>query len=106
MRRGSTALLAGLAVLLIPAAAHAAPVEVAHAGWTWGNPLPQGDNLSSIAFQGLRGYAGGEFGTTLPPDDAGASWSGLPTGLTEALDLVRMISPDSVVVAGGCPVRR
>src|SRR4051812_19184890 len=106
MRRGSTALLAGLAVLLLPAAAHAAPVSVAHAGWTWGSPLPQGDNLSSIAFLGSRGYAVGEFGTMLRTDDAGATWSGVPTGLTEDLDLVRMISPDSVVIAGGCPVRR
>src|SRR3954471_24068167 len=106
MRRGSTALLAGLAVLLTPAAAQAAPVSVAHAGWTWGNPLPQGDSLSSIAFLGSRGYAVGEFGTMLRTDDAGATWSGVPTGLTEDLDLVRMISPDSVVIAGGCPVRR
>src|SRR3954451_5736661 len=106
MRRGSTAFLAGLAVLLTPAAAQAAPVSVAHAGWTWGNPLPQGDSLSSIAFVGSRGYAVGEFGTMLRTDDAGATWSGVPTGLTEDLDLVRMISPDSVVVAGGCPVRR
>src|SRR4051812_26712061 len=106
MRRGSTALLAGLAVLLLPAAAHAAPVSVAHAGWTWGSPLPQGDNLSSVAFQGQRGYAVGEFGTMLRSDDGGASWSGVSTGLTEDLDLVRMISPDSVVVAGGGPLRR
>src|SRR3954465_2004105 len=101
-----TALVGSLALLLVPAAAHAAPVEVAHAGWTWGNPLPQGDNLTSVAFQGQRGYAVGEFGTMLRTDDAGASWSGVPTGLTEDLDLVRMISPDSVVIAGGCPVRR
>src|SRR3954453_18996013 len=106
MRRSSTALLAGLAVLLLPAAAHAAPVSVAHAGWTWGSPLPQGDNLSSVAFQGQRGYAVGEFGTMLRTDDGGASWSGVSPGLGEDLDLVRMISPDSVVIAGGCPVRR
>src|SRR3954454_1996758 len=98
--------LAVLALLCLPAAAHAAPVSVAHAGWTWGSPLPQGDNLSSVAFQGQRGYAVGEFGTMLRTDDGGASWSGVSTGLTEDLDLVRMISPDSVVVAGGCPVRR
>src|SRR3954451_24873276 len=98
--------LAVLALLCLPAAAHAAPVAVAHAGWTWGSPLPQGDNLTALAFQGQRGYAVGEFGTMLRTDDGGASWAGVSTGLTEDLDQVRMISPDSVVVAGGCPVRR
>src|SRR3954465_1003403 len=106
MRRSSIALLAGLAVLLLPAAAHAAPVSVAHAGWTWGSPLPQGDNLSSVAFQGQRGYAVGEFGTMLRTADGGATWSGVSTGLSEDLTEVRMISPSSVVIAGGCPVRR
>src|SRR3954469_8695126 len=102
-----TALVGSLALLLVPAAAaHAAPVEVAHAGWTWGSPLPQGDNLTALAFQGQRGYAVGEFGTMLRTDDGGATWSGVSTGLTEDLDQVRMISPDTVVVAGGCPVRR
>src|SRR3954452_120019 len=106
MRRGSTALLAGLVAVLLPAVAHAAPVQVAHAGWSWGSPLPQGDNLTGVAFQGQRGYAVGEFGTMLRTDDGGATWSGVSTGLTEDLDLVRMITPDSVVIAGGCPVRR
>src|SRR3954469_408812 len=107
MRRGSRLFLAAFAAaLIVPGAAPAAPGDVAHAGWTWGSPLPQGDNLSSVAFQGQRGYAVGEFGTMLRSDDGGASWSGVSTGLTEDLDLVRMISPDSVVVAGGCPVRR
>src|SRR3954453_2462882 len=101
-----TALAGSLALLLVPAAAHAAPVEVAHAGWTWGNPLPQGDNLTALAFQGQRGYAVGEFGTMLRSDDGGATWSGVSTGLTEDLDQVRMISPDTVGVAGGCPGRR
>src|SRR4051794_26337136 len=105
MRR-SLALLGCLALLALPAAAHAARVEVAHAGWAWGSPLPQGDDLSAVAFLGQRGYAVGEFGTMLRTDDAGASWTGVSTGLTEDLTEVKMISPDSVVVAGGCPVRR
>src|SRR5436190_18913334 len=101
-----SALLTCLVLLVLPAAAHAAPVEVAHAGWTWGSPLPQGDDLGAIAFLGQRGYAVGEFGTMLRSDDGGASWSGVSTGLTEDLTEVHMITPDSVVVAGGCPVRR
>src|SRR3954447_24814797 len=107
MRRGSRLFLAAFAAaLIVPGAAQAAPVEVAHAGWTWGSPRPQGDNLAALAFMGQRGYAVGEFGTMLRTDDGGSSWSGVSTGLTEDLDQVRMISPDSVVVAGGCPVRR
>src|SRR3954451_1325894 len=103
-----SALLAALAFAAFPAAAHAAPVPVAvaHAGWTWGNPLPQGDSLSALALQGNRGYAVGEFGTMLRTDDGGATWTGVPTGLTEDLTEVQMISADSVVIAGGCPVRR
>src|SRR4051794_38327729 len=101
-----SALLLGVVALAAPAAAHAAPVQVSHAGWSWGNPLPQGDNLSWLAFQGSRGYAVGEFGTMLRTDDGGTSWTGVSTGLTEDLDTVRMISPSSVVIAGGCPVRR
>src|SRR3954469_5089731 len=92
--------------LAVPPAAGAAPVRVAHAGWTWGSPLPQGDTLSAIDFQGQRGYAVGEFGTMLRTDDGGRTWAGVSTGLTEDLTEVRMISGDSVVVAGGCPVRR
>src|SRR5919107_4302249 len=92
--------------LALPAGAHAAPVAVAHAGWTWGNPLPQGDTLNAIDFAGARGYAVGEFGTMLRTDNGGATWTGVSTGLTEDLTDVRMITPDSVVIAGGCPVRR
>src|SRR3954449_11598284 len=108
MLRVSRRLAPLLAVLVfaVPAAAEAAPVRVAHAGWTWGSPLPQGDTLSAIDFQGQRGYAVGEFGTMLRTDDGGATWSGVSTGLTEDLTEVRMISPSSVVIAGGCPVRR
>src|SRR5215212_2094991 len=103
---GLPAALACALLLALPAAAHAAPVRVAHAGWTWGNPLPQGDTLDAVDFVGARGYAVGEFGTMLRTDDGGATWTGVSTGLTEDLTDVRMITPDSVVIAGGCPVRR
>src|SRR4051812_45738734 len=99
-------LAAAIALALPATAAHAASVVVAHAGWTWGNPLPQGDTLSAVDFQGQRGYAVGEFGTMLRTDDGGATWKGVSTGLTEDLTEVRMVSADSVVIAGGCPVRR
>ncbi|HEX8073728.1 MAG TPA: hypothetical protein VF545_01995 [Thermoleophilaceae bacterium] len=90
------------------AAAGGAPaaVSVAHSGWFWGNPLPQGKSLYDVAFTGDRGYAVGDFGTVLRTDDGGAAWSGLSTGITVDLRHVRAISPDSFVVAGGCALRR
>src|SRR4051794_1747140 len=98
--------LLAAAFLTLSAAAGAAPVRVAHAGWSWGDPRPQGDTLSAVDFRGEQGYAVGEFGTMLRTDDGGATWSGVSTGLTEDLTEVQMISPSSVVIAGGCPVRR
>src|SRR4051794_8087498 len=98
--------LLAAAFLTLSTAAGAAPVRVAHAGWSWGDPRPQGDTLSAVDFRGEQGYAVGEFGTMLRTDDGGATWSGVSTGLTEDLTEVQMISPSSVVIAGGCPVRR
>src|SRR5205085_11849980 len=48
----------------------------------------------------------GTFGTMLRTDDAGATWTGLPTGLEVDLDRLRVIDPNTVVAAGGCAVRR
>ena len=92
--------------LAVPTAASAGVAE-GHSGWYWGNPLPQGRSLHDIAFaSGGRGYAVGDFGAVLRTDDAGATWSGLSTGLTVDLRHVRTISPDSFVVGGGCALRR
>src|SRR4051794_40269814 len=93
------------AALAAPAAAPAA-VTSSHSGWSWGNPLPQGTSLSTLELAGARGYAAGAFGTVLRTDDAGATWSGLPTGLTQPLGVLRVISADSFVVAGSCALRR
>ncbi len=87
------------------AAASAAPVSVGTSGWTWGNPVPQGETLNSVAFQGARGYAVGEDGTVLRSDDGGASWSGLPSGSSSNLTLLQEVDPNTVVVGGGCTVR-
>jgi photosystem II stability/assembly factor-like uncharacterized protein len=87
-------------------AAQAAPVAVTHSGWFWGNPQPQGNNLTEIAFAGGRGYAGGQFGTLVRTDDGGETWSGLRTGLTDDLRRVRVVNPDTVVIAGSCALRR
>lgn len=100
----------GCAMVLLALAgaapAGAASVSVGHSGWFWGNPQPQGNTLSGLDFAGTRGYAAGEFGTLLRTDDGGATWSGINTGLTEALVRVRAIDPNTVVVGGGCALRR
>ena len=86
-------------------AAHAA-VTVGHSGWSWGNPLPQGQTIKALEFEGARGYAAGDFGTVLTTEDSGATWSGAATGVTESLDRISIVDQDSVVVSGGCIVRR
>ncbi|MEA2483928.1 MAG: hypothetical protein QOC55_1875, partial [Thermoleophilaceae bacterium] len=83
-----------------------ASVFVGHSGWFWANPLPQGNTLRAIDFAGTRGYAVGDFGTVMRSDDGGASWSGLTTGTTAGLRVVRAVSRDVFVVAGKCIVRR
>ena len=100
-----TALLVFAAALLSAPAAHAA-VTVGHSGWSWGNPLPQGQTIKALEFEGARGYAAGDFGTVLTTEDSGATWSGAATGVTESLDRISIVDQDSVVVSGGCIVRR
>ena len=93
-------------ILALPAPASAAPVFAGHSGWFWSSPLPQGNTLRAIDFAGFRGYAVGDFGTVMRSDNSGTSWTGLITGTTTPLRIVRAIDPDTVVVAGKCTVRR
>ncbi len=79
----------------------AAAVNVSDSGWSWGNPTPQGRTLRAIAFSAGVGYAVGNGGTVLSTANAGASWSGLPTGTTSELESVQVLSPSNVVVGGG-----
>jgi len=94
-----------LASLLVTSPAGGA-VNVGHSGWSWGSPTPQGQTIRVLEFQGARGYAAGGFGTVLVTDDSGATWTGAATGVTQALDRVSIVDADSVVVSGGCVVRR
>ena len=87
------------------AAAPAAPVSVGQSGWTWGDPVPQGETLNRVAFQGATGYAAGEDGTVLRSDDGGASWAGLSSGTITNLTLLQEVDPNTVVVGGICTVR-
>jgi photosystem II stability/assembly factor-like uncharacterized protein len=81
-------------------------VSVGHSGWTWGSPQPQGNQLNALDFAAGRGYAAGTLGTLLRTDDNGQTWSGVATGVTQPLSRVEAISADSVVVSGGCALRR
>jgi len=83
-----------------------ANVRVGTSGWEWGNPTPQGNTVRALDFVGARGYAAGDFGTVLRTDDGGATWNGLPSGVSAQLTLLQVLGPDSFVVGGGCVVRR
>lgn len=87
------------------AAAVASPVSVGRSGWLWGDPVPQGETLDGVAFQGARGYAVGENGVVLRSDDGGAGWVGLASGTQSGLSLLQEVDPATVVVGGGCTVR-
>ena len=105
VRGALLALALGVGVLAL--SARAAPAaSVGHSGWFWGNPLPQGNTLSGIDFAGARGYAAGAFGTVLRTDDGGGSWTGISTGITADLVRVRAIDANTVVIGGGCSLRR
>jgi len=95
-----------LAALVGGALSAPAAVRVGQSGWSWGNPLPQGSTLQAIEFAGARGYASGEFGTLLRTDDAGATWRGLAAGTTASLPLLQVLDADTLVVGGGCTLRR
>ncbi len=98
------AALAALSLSAVPSAT-AAPVSVGRSGWLWGDPVPQGETLNRVAFQGLRGYAVGEGGTTLRSDDGGQTWTGLASGTESNLSLLQEVDPNTIVIGGGCTVR-
>jgi photosystem II stability/assembly factor-like uncharacterized protein len=104
----SALVLAGavVAALAFATGGSAAGVSVGHSGWTWGNPLPQGNTIRALDFSGGTGYAAGDFGTLLKTTDAGHTWAGIPTGISSALSRVDVITPQSVVIGGGCSARR
>src|SRR5688572_16053757 len=100
---------AGFAVLSTLAMAAPAPaaVEVGQSGWSWGSPRPQGNDLAAVEFApGGRGYAAGVFGTLLRTEDAGATWTGIPTGRQTDFSKLAVLGPDAFVVGGGCTLRR
>jgi len=97
---------AAVALTLLSGAS--AGVNNPQSGWYSGNPLLGPNNVLDLACAGATCYASGEFGTLLKSTDAGATWSGIVTGLTLDMSRVRLAggSADRVVVGGGCAVRR
>jgi photosystem II stability/assembly factor-like uncharacterized protein len=93
-------------VAIAAAASSPAAVGVGHSGWFSGSPLPQGNDLHAVEMVGSRGYAAGGFGTVLRTDDAGATWTGLPSGTTVGLADLDVIGPDTVIAGAGCSLRR
>lgn len=103
-----SALVAGMLSLALASAAGAA-VVAGNTGWFWSNPLPQGNTLTEIETTAGRAYAAGTAGALMRSDDGGATWQGIRSGLPSALSDVktlRTITPDSIVFASGCGLRR
>jgi photosystem II stability/assembly factor-like uncharacterized protein len=105
LRSGGAAALAACAVAVMSAGA-SANVQVGSSGWSWGNPLPQGNTLRAMAFSGTTGYAVGEFGTLLKTTDGGATWQGLPAGTFSNLTELQVLDANTLVAGGGCVARR
>src|SRR3954451_11776865 len=107
-RRLTLAALAAVVACAIFATFGSAAVNVAQSGWSWGNPAPQGNTLSSIDFVQGRGFAAGAAGTVLRTDDGGGTWTGLATGTASDLTPLQVLDPDTVTVLGGdgCVLRR
>jgi photosystem II stability/assembly factor-like uncharacterized protein len=104
--KSAAVFFAVVGIVLSMATPSSASVFSGHSGWFWGSPQPQGNDLSGLDFVGSRGYAAGAFGTLLRTDDAGATWTAVDTGLTDPLVRVRVIDANTVLVGGGCALRR
>lgn len=59
-------------------------------GWTWQNPLPQGNPLHSISFVSSCGWAVGPMGTAIWTCDYGETWQKVDLGTTKNLNSVYM----------------
>lgn len=66
--------------------------------WTWRNPLPQGNDLGSVTWNGTQFVAVGAAGTILTSPD-GAEWTGQNSGTV--VDLAGVVWGDTQFVAVG-----
>ncbi len=93
------------ALLLLPAGAPAS-VSTGGTGWFWANPLPQGNDLDTVAFVGAHGVAVGADGVVVRTEDAGATWSASVSRTEANLTEVAMPDANTVYAGGGCVLRR
>jgi photosystem II stability/assembly factor-like uncharacterized protein len=104
--RRCSALAAALVLFCLAATATAAPIPAGNTGWSWSNPLPQGNSLVRVSAAGGRVWVGGSTGTLLRSDDRGRSFSAVRTGLLAEVRTVVAISAESVIFGGTCALRR
>ena len=105
------ALLVGLVPLLLAAtllSGASAGVGSPQSGWYSGNPLLGPNQLTDVACSGRTCYASGQFGTLLKSTDAGSTWQGTRTGVTDGLLHVQLAGGDAqrFVAGAGCSLRR
>jgi photosystem II stability/assembly factor-like uncharacterized protein len=107
-RKSLASLIAAILLLVVLACAGtaSAAIPAGNTGWSWANPLPQGNTLESLEVSGGRIWAGGATGTLLHSDDNGSNWIAVRTGLLDDVRTIEAISPTSVVFAGSCALRR
>jgi photosystem II stability/assembly factor-like uncharacterized protein len=85
--------------------AFAAGLPISAGGWSWSNPVPQGETLNAVAFTGARGYAVGVDGTVLRSDDGGVTWSRLASETTDTLLQLQELDANTILVGGYCTLR-
>jgi len=106
-RRSALALLAlalalALATLAALPAGALAFISTGDGGWFWQNPLPQGNDLTSVTFtDSSHGWAVGEAGTILATSDGGATWNGQSSGTNARLWAVAFTDPSHGWAVGG-----
>lgn len=74
---------------------------LAFAQWTWQNPLPQGNDLSSVCTTDANtAYSVGATGTILKTSNGGLSWEILPSGSTSYLMSVFFTNTNTGIAVG------
>jgi len=86
-RQAWSVLLAGVLLtlcLLLPTSAFAL-MSTGDGGWSWQDPLPQGNKLETVSvIDALHAVAAGDNGAILTTNDGGASWSAHDVGIAAA----------------------
>jgi len=70
-------------------------------GWSWLNPLPQGNSLGAVKFiSSTTGWTAGDYGTILKTQDGGNSWQLQLSGTTNILLGMCFTNADTGTVVG------